>query len=79
MNRLAAIAGMILAGATGAFAATRDAKIINVGAVAPDILAIEVHGKEVVHGKIQPYQPQPGDSVRNEPRFRKLALAQAGS
>lgn len=43
-------------------------EIVNVGAVAPDTLCVEVREFRLVPGKLEPYRKQPGDTFREQKR-----------
>ncbi len=49
-------------------------QIVRLYAVAPDVLAVELNELQSIPGHIEPYEPQPGDEVREQQLYRNGVL-----
>lgn len=49
-----------------------ELRVVDVGLVAPDIIAVTLRAGKIVHGRHLPYHEQPGDRVDRDKRHRSI-------
>lgn len=43
-------------------------RITRLGAVAPNMLCLDIHAKDIIYGKLESYTPQPGETLEKDPK-----------